>query len=384
MNENCYLILEDKTIYPGISFGKEPPHAKELTTDDLKVNPAGEVVFNTGMSGYHEILTDPSYRGQIVTMTYPHIGNYGCSDDWSESGPGDYPGKLEVNVSGFVIRQLYDGPIPMGRKSLDQYLKEHNICGISNVDTRKLTLRIRDKGMPRGVIIQPEGAVLSREELEATVAFLKEFPEMEGRDLVSDLGVKEMTKFHDNTGPHFCIIDSGVKTNIFRDLIDLGCKVTVAPNRSTIDDISALKPDGVLFSNGPGDPAVLPGLVKLAGGLIGRIPLCGICLGHQIISQALGAKTFKMKFGHHGINNPVKDEDTGMVIVTSQNHGFAVDDSTLPKDVEVRFRNANDKTVEGIVHRKLPLYTVQFHPESAPGPRDSRWIFEDFINLIGK
>ena len=382
MKKNCYLILDDKTIYRGTSFGSQAPLAGELNLEQLQTVPAGEVVFNTGMSGYHEILSDPSYRGQIVVMTYPHIGNYGCEDSWSESGPAPYPGKLELNLSGFVVRNLYTGPVLAGRITLDEFLKKQGICGLAGIDTRHLTLKTRDEGSKRGVIIRAAGEEITQAELDKVHAFLRAFPLMEGRDLVTDLGIKE-TFLAKGNAPHFCLIDSGAKTNIFRELVNLGCRVTVVPNTYNKEQITAVKADCLLFSNGPGDPAMLKHLVNLAKDFIGRIPVCGICLGHQVISLALGAETFKMKFGHHGINNPVRDEKTGMVIVTSQNHGFAVDDKTLPPNVDVRFRNANDRTVEGIVHRKLPLYTVQFHPEAAPGPRDALWIFRDFVNLVG-
>jgi carbamoyl-phosphate synthase small subunit len=382
MNESCYLILEDGSIYPGKSFGKTAPKATELLQEDVLKNPAGEVVFNTGMTGYHEILTDPSYKGQIVVMTYPHIGNYGASDDWSEAGPEELPRKAEIKSAGFVVRALYTGPAPVNRITLHEFLEKHGISGINDVDTRRLTLRIRDQGSPNGVIVRPSNGSLTDEDKSSALEFLTQFPKMEGRNLVRELGTQKNVVYNETGAPHLCVIDSGVKSGIVRELVDTGCKVTLVSNSLGLSEINSIKSDGVLFANGPGDPAVLDELIDLAKSLIGRKPVFGICLGHQILSLALGAKTFKMKFGHHGVNNPVRDERTKMVLVTSQNHGFAVDESTLSKDIEVRFRNANDGTIEGIQHKKLPLFCVQFHPEAAPGPRDSLWIFKAFLEYI--
>lgn len=383
MKTTSYLILEDGSEYKGYAFGAEPPSAAELANAEKTKGAAGEVVFNTGMTGYHEILTDPSYKGQIVCMTYPHIGNYGCDEAWNESGPEKPVTAQHIKASGFVVRSLYDGPVPENRASLVNFLKKYGISGISDIDTRKLTLRIRDQGSPNGIIIKSKGDIITEEEKKQCLDFLKSFPSMEGRDLVSDLGTVEPVVVNPQGAPHICLIDCGTKANIVNEMVEIGCKVTVVPNRSTVAQVRGTKADGVLFSNGPGDPAVLGYLVELAKGLMGNMPVFGICLGHQIIGQALGAKTFKMKFGHHGINNPVRDEKTGMVLITSQNHGFSVDEKSLAKDVEVRFRNVNDQTVEGLAHKKLPVLTVQFHPEAAPGPRDSSWIFKEFLSLMG-
>jgi len=383
MEENSYLILEDGSVFPGKYFGKKPPAASQLLEEDIKKTPSGEVVFNTGMTGYHEILTDPSYKGQVIVMTYPHIGNYGTDDSWSEAGPEKPKKSKEIKASGFVVRSLYTGPVPSGRIGLNDFLEKHNISGISDVDTRKLTVKIRDGGSPRGVIIKKEKGELTDKEIERSLSFLSEFPKMEGRNLVSDLGTKENVVVNKEGNPHICLIDSGAKANIIRELVNLGCKVTVVSNKLQSGDISAFKPDAVLFANGPGDPAVLENLIELAKSLIGRMPVFGICLGHQIISLALGAKTFKMKFGHHGVNNPVRDEVTRAILITSQNHGFSVDEATLPENIIVRFRNANDKTVEGIQHKKLPVFSVQFHPEAAPGPKDAGWIFKTYLEYIG-
>jgi carbamoyl-phosphate synthase small subunit len=380
--ENCYLVLADGSVYPGKSFGELPPRTDELKSDDVNLDPAGEVVFNTGMTGYHEILTDPSYKGQIVVMTYPHIGNYGSSDDWSEKGPEENVASEEIKARGLVVRALYTGPAPSKRATLHEFLTEHRISGISDVDTRKLTLRIRDEGSPNGVIVRAADGSFIDEDKKRALDFLADFPSMEGRDLVSEIGTRAPVVINKKGNPHICVVDSGVKSGIIRELAALGCKVTLVSNNATVESISATKAEGVLFANGPGDPAVLDHLIKTAKALIGRKAVFGICLGHQILSLALGAKTYKMKFGHHGVNNPVRDERTKMILVTSQNHGFAVDESSLPKDVEVRFRNANDGTIEGIQHQKLPLFCVQFHPEAAPGPRDSLWIFKEFIKYV--
>jgi carbamoyl-phosphate synthase small subunit len=234
-----------------------------------------------------------------------------------------------------------------------------------------------------GVIVRPaDGDDLTSEEQRLCAAFLAEYPHMEGCDLVSGLGTEKPVVVNESGRPHICLVDCGVKANIVRELVALGCRVTVVPNVIGAADLLTLNPDGVLFSNGPGDPAVLGNLVNLADALIGQKPTFGICLGHQIISLGLGARTFKMKFGHHGVNNPVRDEETGMILITSQNHGFSVEESTLPSRCSIWFRNANDRTVEGIAHRDLPVLTAQFHPEAAPGPRDSGWIFRRFLARI--
>jgi carbamoyl-phosphate synthase small subunit len=391
--KNCFLILEDGSVYAGKSFGyppvgirelKELPEGSALRKDNIKL-PVGEVVFNTGMSGYHEILTDPSYSGQIIVMTYPHIGNYGTHDSWSEYGPDkDAPSEFaRLKACGLAVHSLHDGPIPFGRMSLDVFMRRYKTTGITGIDTRRLTLKIREGGSPRGIIVKSGSSEnLSKEELNIILKYLYDFPVMEGRNLVEELGSKQILYMNKDGRPHISLIDCGVKANIIRELIALGCRVTVVPNAITPAELLNLKQDGILFSNGPGDPAVLPGITKLAGEVMGKRPVFGICLGHQIISLAMGAKTFKMKFGHHGVNNPVRDETTTMVQVTSQNHGFAVAEETLPTDCFVRFRNANDHTVEGIENKKLRILTAQFHPEAAPGPRDSLWIFSSFLELI--
>ncbi len=335
------------------------------------------------MAGYHEILTDPSYSGQIIVMTYPHIGNYGTDEEWTEYGPSESEKWQKLKATGFVIRALYEGPIPQGRTSLDDFLKSYRTVGITEVDTRSLTLKIRSGGSPIGAIVRPEnGESLSEGELETCLSYLRQFPRMEGCDLVSGLGTESPVVVNPDGLPHIGLVDCGVKANMIRELVDLGCKVSVVPNTIQAEQAISLGCDAFLFSNGPGDPAVLDHLVDLARALIERKPVFGICLGHQIISLALGAKTFKMKFGHHGVNNPVRDEDTGIILITSQNHGFSVEESSLPGDCHIWFRNANDRTIEGISHKRLPVLTAQFHPEAAPGPRDSRWIFKRFLDRL--
>ncbi|MBN2352582.1 MAG: glutamine-hydrolyzing carbamoyl-phosphate synthase small subunit [Spirochaetales bacterium] len=384
MRDRCFLCLDDGSALEGVSFGHCPPFAADLAGASRENLPAGEIVFNTGMAGYQAIFTDPSYTGQLIVMTYPHIGNYGTRADWSESGP-EADTRKAVKAQGVIVRNLYSGPVPAERRTLDDYLKAHGVSGITGIDTRRLTLRIRDSGNCNGVIVRPaDGEIrdLTKPEKEAVTAFLKSFPKMEGRNLVTDVGTDKAVVANPSGAPHICLVDYGVKANIIRELVSRGCRVSTVPSAFSAEDILSLHPDGVVLSNGPGDPRVLDTPIACAAGLIGKKPLLGICLGHQLFGLALGAKVFKMKFGHHGVNHPVRDERTKRVIITSQNHGFAVDEKTLPKDADVLFRNCNDGTVEGLAHRKLPLITAQFHPEANPGPKDAEWIFDEFLGLI--
>ncbi|MEW5814022.1 MAG: glutamine-hydrolyzing carbamoyl-phosphate synthase small subunit [Spirochaetota bacterium] len=387
MHLSSYLVLEDGTVFRGKSFGYPPPKACELNSAIVLGKAAGEVVFNTGMTGYHETLTDPSYTGQIVTMTYPHIGNYGDDDVWSETGPEDRGKRSGIKAAGLVVRSVYAGMVASQRNTLAFFLKTHQTPGMTDIDTRALTLRIRDKGSPNAVIVQPShtSGILKDSEIRLCMEYLSSFPKMEGRDLIGEVGTEKIEVVGpESAAVHFVLVDCGVKANIVRELINRKCRVSLVPARTASHDILQLNGDAVLFSNGPGDPAVLQHQIKVITELIGKIPLFGICLGHQLLSLGLGGRTFKMKFGHHGINHPVRDEITKRVFVTSQNHGFAVDAETLPGDTRLWFTNANDKTLEGIIHKKLSIMSVQFHPESAPGPCDSTWIFDEYLKAAAR
>ena len=385
MKLRSFLVLDDATVFKGYSFGAEPLPALALAdATDVKFKGAGELVFNTAMTGYHEVLTDPSYTGQIVLMTYPHMGNYGDSDPWSEIGP-ERVGLSGVKPAGLVVRKLYSGPVPDDRESLHDFLKKHDTPGITDVDTRAITLKTRDEGARSCVIVSAaDGRSLSKAELDACMSYLKGFPKMEGRSLVSEVGSDtSVVAAEGSGGPHIALLDCGSKANIIRELSALGCKVTLLPAAATAEEVRSTGADAVLVSNGPGDPATLETNVGMIQTLVGQMPVLGICLGHQLIAQAIGASTYKMKFGHHGVNHPVRDELTKRVFVTSQNHGFSVHEDSLPSGCQVWFRNANDKTIEGLVDDSRGIRTTQFHPESAPGPADSRWIFEAFLETVG-
>jgi carbamoyl-phosphate synthase small subunit len=378
MNNTCYLILSDGTVFRGKSFGAPAVTADELTREILIDKSAGEVVFNTAMSGYHEVLTDPSYTGQIVVMTYPHIGNYGDRNEWSEIGPENSSKRSGVKASGFVVREYYDGPVPEGRESLNDFLKMNNTPGISGIDTRALTLKIREGGSPNGLLISGD---LDDNDIEKAISYIKWFPSMEGRNLIGDVGTSGKKVFNSDGEPYVALLDCGTKANILRELINRHCKVAVYPSGTGPKELLSDKPDILLISNGPGDPRELYSQVETIRSLIGQIPMAGICLGHQLLGLALGCEAFKMKFGHHGANHPVRDEYTKKVFVTSQNHGFSIMEDKLPAGTEVWFRNANDNTVEGIFNPTLNIKSAQFHPEAAPGPRDSSWIFDSFLEL---
>ena len=371
MKKNSCLVLEDGSIFPGIRFGSDP--------DD---DSGGEVVFNTGMSGYHEILTDPSYTGQIVTMTYPHIGNYGDDPIWSEVGPEDSSRKA-VKVNALVVRSVYRGRVPSGRSTLDEFLKNNSITGITDVDTRALTLKLRETGSMKGCIIKCDfiGGLPDEVKVAEAVAGLKNIPDMLGQNLIADVGTAEKRDINPEGQLTIAVVDCGIKANIINELTSRGVAVKLLPSTVGSDEILEGEPDGVLFSNGPGDPSVLTKQIELVKSLIGKVPLFGICLGHQLISLGLGAESYKMKFGHHGINNPVKDKLSGKVFVSSQNHGFAVKKESLPADVKLWFVNANDNSVEGIISNEKKIAAVQFHPEAAPGPVDTSWIFDEFIKI---
>jgi carbamoyl-phosphate synthase small subunit len=385
---NALLLLSDGTFFPGKSFGTPPPPLK-----DGDLSTAGEVVFNTSMSGYHEILTDPSYRGQMVTFTSVNIGNYGCDHSWNETGTGESETeRLRPKACSLVVRNLYEGALPMGRISLDHWLKEYGLSGITGVDTRALTLHLRQHGSCNGMLLPIDGAKgagSDKDWMEQALALLHSLPSMEGRPLSRDVGCRRAFTFgphgkgkRKNGRPLIAVVDYGVKRGILRELTEQGAAVEVVPSSWSSADILALKPEGVLLSNGPGDPGVLEREIEVVGQLIGKVPVFGICLGHQLLALSLGGKTSKMAFGHHGGNHPVREEESGRVFVTSQNHGFEVDANSLPGELEVSYRNANDGSVEGLRHRRLPVCSVQFHPEASPGPREARVLFDRWLTSL--
>lgn len=354
------IVLEDGTFFEGISFG----------ADGEKT---GEVVFNTGMTGYQEILTDPSYKGQIVTMTYPLIGNYGINNEDFESS--------KPHVEGFIVRECSKIKSNWrARKSLQDFLKEYNIIGLEGIDTRALTKHIRTAGAMKSVISTENMNIkkLTQKAIES--------PGLIGRDTVKEVTSKKIYDWNKSGEYKVVVIDCGVKYNILRELANNNCQVKVVPAKTQAEEILALKPDGILLSNGPGDPAGVPYVVETVKKLIKKnIPIFGICLGHQILGLAFGGKTYKLKFGHHGGNHPVKDLRTGKICITVQNHGFCVDIDSINKDIfEITHINLNDSTLEGIRHKNLPIFSVQFHPECSPGPEDAKYLFKTFIDLIKK
>lgn len=354
---NAILALEDGKIYKGVSFGATGERY-------------GEVVFNTSMTGYQEIITDPSYKGQIVTMTYPLIGNYGINEEDVES--------RKPFVEGFVVKEYSKiASNWRSKKTLGDYLKENDIIGIEDIDTRDLTLHIREAGAMKAVLSTTD----SNE--KSLIKKAKDSPGLLGIDLVREVIAKKAYEWNSKGKYKVIAIDCGVKFNMLRECAKNNCRVTVVPATVSSKEILEHKPHGVLLSNGPGDPAALPYIVKIVRELIGKVPIFGICLGHQMLGQALGGKTYKLKFGHHGGNQPVKDLKTGKVAITVQNHGFCVDIDTLnKKDIEITHINLNDQTLEGIRHKKLPVFSVQFHPECSPGPRDAQYMFANFVDMM--
>jgi carbamoyl-phosphate synthase small subunit len=365
------LALEDGTVYTGCSFG--------ATGETF-----GEVVFNTSMTGYQEVLTDPSYKGQIVTMTYPLIGNYGVNPEDRES--------QRPQVEGFIVRELTRVPSNFrAQEALDDYLRRHGVLGLEGIDTRALVRRIRLRGAMTGVL---STADLDEESL---VRKAQSAPGIVGRDLVREVLPDQPFVWSEGfTSPfasellparppthHVVALDFGMKWNILRCLVQVGCRVTVVPGTATADEVLRHNPDGIFLSNGPGDPAALGYAIDTIRALVGRRPIFGICLGHQLLGLALGGSTFKLKFGHRGANQPVLNTQTNRVEITTQNHGFAVDLATLPRVLEPTHINLNDQTLEGMRHRTLPIFSVQYHPESSAGPHDSCYLFEQFRELMG-
>ena len=359
--KDAILYLEDGTSFYGRSLS---------TTGET----AGEAVFNTSMTGYQEILTDPSYAGQIVIMTYPLIGNYGVNKEDVESAG--------VHVKGFVVKEFARKHSNYrATQSLTEYLNENNIIAIEGVDTRALTRHLRLAGAMK--------AIISTEDFDHKVlkAKLDKTPSMEGADWVKAVSTDKKYVWKAQSKKIFKVaaIDCGIKYNIIRILNSLGCEVHVFPSNSVFDEIMAIEPDGLFLSNGPGDPAAVTNVIDLTRKFLGNVPTFGICLGNQIVGLALGGKTYKLKFGHHGANHPVKDFENQCIGITSQNHGFCVDVNSLdPKEVEVIHRNLNDQTVEGLRHKKYPLFSIQYHPEAAPGPHDAMYLFKEFISMMEK
>ena len=374
MRHVALLALEDGSLFWGESIG-----ANGTTT--------GEVVFNTALTGYQEILTDPSYARQMVTLTYPHIGNVGVNREDEESA--------QIHVAGLIIREL---PLLASNwrseESLESYLQRHNIVAIADIDTRRLTRILREKGSLRGTVVTAP----TRVELDSDMAVqrAKECPELKGMDLAKEVttttsyqwneGSWSLENGHqqiDNLPYHVVAYDFGVKRNILRMLVDRGCKLTVVPAQTLASEVMGLKPDGIFLSNGPGDPEPCNYAISAIKELTGTgLPIFGICLGHQLLSIASGAKTVKMKFGHHGANHPVQDTDSREVMITSQNHGFAVDDTTLPDNLRATHRSLFDHSLQGVHRTDCPAFGFQGHPEASPGPHDVAPLFDHFIELI--
>ena len=357
--EKAILVLEDGSVFEGHSVC---PGTR-----------FGEVVFNTSMTGYQEILTDPSYRGQIVVMTLPHIGNYGVASSVAESS--------RTWVEGFVSRQFTTQPSSHGsEEGLIPYLRRNQVPAVDGIDTRAVVRRVREQGAMRGVLTS------ERSDIGALVAELQDFPTMTGRALVDEVtcdSVYEMHPEDEDPAFHLAVFDFGVKSNILRSLVQRGARLTVLPARTSWRECADLGVDGVLLSNGPGDPEPLTEIIDNVRNLVEvGFPMFGICLGHQLLGLAVGGRTFKLKFGHHGSNQPVKDLESGRILITSQNHGFAVDPESLPANCAVSQVNLNDGTVEAFVVKDQPVLSAQYHPEAAPGPHDAAALFDRFLGAV--
>ena len=357
MSSQAYLALADGTVFNGVSCG---------AACDLP----GEAVFNTGMSGYQEIVSDPSYFGQIVTLSTAEVGNYGCNDEDMES--------RGVFLNGLIVQNLNPPSSWRSRRSLDDLLKNSGRPILSGVDTRRLVLHIRENGTQKAWL-HADGTELPVEE---AVAKARAWSGLDGLDCAAQVAVAKPYNWSDKGDLHVVVIDCGVKYNILRQLAANGFRVTVVPCGTTAEAIFNLRPDGVLLSNGPGDPDGVVGVVDCVKKLLGKVPIMGICLGHQILGLACGAKTGRLHFGHHGCNHPVKNLLTNTVEITSQNHNFAIMPESLGDNLEVTHVNLNDGTIEGVRHRTLPAFSVQYHPEAAPGPFDARYLFGQFKELM--
>ncbi len=358
MNDKAYLILSDGSVFPGYSFGALENHQEQSF---------GEVVFCTSMTGYQEMLTDPSFAGQIVVPTYPLQGNYGVSEENIES--------KQIQVAGFVVRDQSATPSHYDSEgTLHQYLASQSVPGIWGVDTRAITRRIRSTGVMMGALTMGDPIT--------TLRRIKELPLYDSVNFVERVSVNTGYAWNNEGFRRIVVVDCGVKYNILRLLAARDCQVSVLPATATADDVLALNPDGVVFSPGPGDPVHNGLTVETAKAIIDRVPTLGICLGHQVIARAMGANTYKLKFGHRGANHPVQDLSTGKVYITAQNHGYAVADEGLPPEILVTHRNLHDSTIEGIRHRDRPVLTIQYHSEASPGPLDNEYIFDEFIGML--
>jgi carbamoyl-phosphate synthase small subunit len=355
--KKAFLALADGTVFRGYAFGQ--------ANDTV-----GEAVFNTGMAGYKQILTDPSYAGQFVVFTTAEVGAYAANLEKSES--------RDVFLNRIVVNSLDDLSREIGEESLHDYMLTHKKPGIAGVDTRALTIHLRDHGAQKAYL-HVDGTEMSEAD---AIKKAQEWEGLDGQDYASKVSDPNGYEFNNEGKYHIVALDFGIKTNILRNLAAQDLRITVMPIGTSYEKIMEQKPDGVFLSNGPADPNSLPQVYNMVKQLLGKIPLMGICLGNQLLGLALGAKVSKLKFGHHGCNHPVKNLLTGAVEITSQNHNYAIDETSLPADVEVTHINLNDNTVEGIRHKKFPAFSVQYHPESAPGPNDSMYLFEEFKKMI--